>query len=192
MGIRLAAEPPHFSDLHLALVQPDTGESTIINLNQYVMEKLRNQLSLYQVSEITVSYFPKFKASERPLIMGAKSAYEILMATWDQGKIQYVEQFKVIFLSRGNRVLGIFEASTGGVAGTIADPKVIFGAALKCNSSSIVLAHNHPSAALKPSQADINMTRKLAAAGQLLDMPVLDHIIVTAEGYFSFADEGLL
>lgn len=96
------------------------------------MEKLQNQLSLCHVSEITVSHFSKFKASERPLIMGAKGAYEVLMITWDQGKIQYVEQFKIIFLSRGNRVLGIFEASTGGVAGTIADPKVIFGAALKC------------------------------------------------------------
>lgn len=99
------------------------------------------------------------------------------MATWDQGKIQYVEQFKIIFLSRGNRVLGNFEASSGGVSGTVADPKLIFGAAFKCNSSSIVLAPKHPLAALKPSQADIGMTRKLVWAGQLLDMPILDHVI---------------
>ncbi|KAA8480100.1 DNA repair protein RadC [Arcticibacter tournemirensis] len=156
------------------------------------MEKRRNQLALYQVAEIQVSYFPKFKASERPVITGAKSAFEILMANWDQGKIQYVEQFKVILLSRGNRVLGIFEASTGGVSGTIADPKVIFGAALKANCSSVIISHNHPSSSLKPSQADINLTRKLASAGEMLDMPVLDHIIVTADGFFSFADEGLL
>lgn len=156
------------------------------------MEKHRNQLALYQVAEVKVSYVPKFKASERPVITGAKNAFEILMANWDQGKIQYVEQFKVILLSRGNRVLGILEASTGGVSGTIADPKVIFGAALKANCSAIIISHNHPSSSLKPSQADINLTRKLTSAGQMLDMPVLDHIIVTADGFFSFADEGLL
>ena len=78
------------------------------------------------------------------------------------------------------------------MAGTIADPKVIFMAAIKSAASGIVLAHNHPSANLKPSQADINLTRKLKSGGDLLDLAVLDHLIISSEGFYSFADEGLL
>jgi DNA repair protein RadC len=78
------------------------------------------------------------------------------------------------------------------MAGTIADPKIVFTAALKSAASSIVLCHNHPSGALSPSQADINLTRKLKSAGEFLDIAVVDHIILTSESYFSFADEGLI
>jgi DNA repair protein RadC len=78
------------------------------------------------------------------------------------------------------------------MAGTIADPKVIFSAALKACASSIILSHNHPSGNLKPSNADIQLTKKIVNAGNLLDIAVLDHVIVSAEGYYSFADEGLL
>lgn len=156
------------------------------------MEKLQNQISLFQVSEIEVSYRPKFKASERPRITCSKDIYEVLYYNWDMNRLEYVEQFKVIFLNRGNRVIGIYEVSTGGMARTIADPKVIFSAALKCCASSIILSHNHPSGNLKPSQADINLTRKIKNGGELLDITVLDHLIISAEGYYSFADEGLL
>lgn len=156
------------------------------------MEKLKKSSSLYRISEISVSYHPEFKATERPFIHGAKSAFQILCENWDHGKIQYVEQFKVILLNRRNYVLGIYEVSTGGVVGTIADPKVIYAAALKSNSSSIILSHNHPSSILTPSEADLSLTRKLVAAGQLLDIAVLDHLIISPDNYFSFADEGLL
>jgi DNA repair protein RadC len=98
----------------------------------------------------------------------------------------------VILLNRANKVLGICEVSTGGVAGTVADPKVIFAAALKALASSIILSHNHPSGNLAPSQADIELTHKLKAAGRFLELPILDHIIMTSEGYYSFADEGVL
>lgn len=100
--------------------------------------------------------------------------------------------FQIILLNRANRVLGIVPISVGGTAGTVADPKVIFVSALKCNASSVILCHNHPSGNLKPSQADIELTRKLKAAGQFLDLPVLDHIILTKDAYFSFADEGMM
>jgi DNA repair protein RadC len=89
-------------------------------------------------------------------------------------------------------VLGISEISTGGFAGTVADPKVIFSIALKACASSIILSHNHPSGNLKPSQADLNLTRKIKSGGELLDIAVLDHIILTSDSYFSFADEGIL
>ncbi|EOR96256.1 DNA repair protein RadC [Arcticibacter svalbardensis MN12-7] len=156
------------------------------------MEKLKNQLSLFQVSEIAISYTPKFKASERPAIGSSKDAYTIFVQNWDAGKMEYIEEFKVLFLNRANKVLGIFNVSTGGVAGTVADPKVIFGAALKANASSVILAHNHPSGSFRPSQADLNLTRKLIQAAGFLDMSVLDHLIITSEGFISFADEGLL
>ncbi|WP_317168263.1 JAB domain-containing protein [Pontibacter pamirensis] len=103
-----------------------------------------------------------------------------------------MEQFKVMLLNRANKVLGIYETSTGGVAGTVADPKLIFVAALKACASSIVLCHNHPSGNLKPSAADLQLTKKIKQGGELLDIAVLDHIILTSESYYSLADEGLL
>jgi DNA repair protein RadC len=137
-------------------------------------------------------YKSKVKASNRPQIKSSKDAYDVLLKTWDENKIEFVEQFKVLFLNRGNKVLGIFDVSTGGVSGTVADPKIIFVAALKANCSSIVISHNHPSGNLKPSRQDEELTQKIKQAGQLLDIRLLDHVIVCNEGFYSFADEGLL
>lgn len=156
------------------------------------MEKLQNQISLFQVSEINVTYKPKFKASERPKIASSKDVYNILIQNWNMNKMELLEQFKILLLNRANKVLGIYEVSSGGIAGTVADPKLIFSAALKGCASSIILSHNHPSGNLTPSQADIRLTEKLIAAGNFLDIAILDHIIMTSEGYISFADEGLL
>ncbi len=151
------------------------------------METLKNQ-----IAEITVSYLPKVKASERPTVASSKDVYNLFLHNWDNTRIEMIEQFKIMLLNRANKVLGIFTVSTGGVSGTIADPKVIFSTALKGNASSIMLAHNHPSGNLKPSDVDRQLTNKLIQAGKLLDISVLDHLIITAEGYLSFADEGLI
>ena len=97
-----------------------------------------------------------------------------------------------MLLNRANKVIGIYEVSSGGMSGTVADPKLIFSAALKSCATSMVLSHNHPSGNLKPSNADLRLTSKIKAGGELLDIDVLDHIILTSEGYFSFADEGLI
>ena len=132
------------------------------------------------------------KPSERPLVQSSRACYELLKLTWDENKIEFVEQFKVVLLNRAQRVLGIYELSTGGVTGTVADPKLVFIAALKANACNIILTHNHPSGNLKPSRADEELTKKIATAGMYLDIKVSDHIIVTNEGYYSFADEGLL
>ena len=146
----------------------------------------------HQVAEIQLTYKPKVKPSDRPRISSSKDAFEILIRNWDDSKIYFVEQFKVVLLNRANKVLGIYEASTGGISGTVADPKLIFAAALKTNASSIILSHNHPSGNLQPSQQDITLTRNLKEAGKFLELPVLDHLIVTGDGYYSFADEGLV
>jgi len=124
-------------------------------------------------------------------VCGSRDTYEVLMRIWSS-KIDHVEEFMVLCLNRANRVLGWAKISQGGLSGTVADPKVIFQVALKSNSSSMILAHNHPSGNLHPSEADIQLTRKMKEAGILLDLPVLDHIIISSEGYYSFADEGLL
>nr|WP_294896035.1 DNA repair protein RadC [uncultured Pedobacter sp.] len=102
------------------------------------------------------------------------------------------EEFWVVMLSRNNKVIGKVLISKGGMSATIADPKIIFKAALEHNAANIVLAHNHPSGNLKPSQADLSLTKKLKAGAQSLDIGVMDHLIFAGEGYFSFADEGYL
>lgn len=144
------------------------------------------------VTEIELTYKSKVKASSRRKINSSKDAADIFIETWDKGKIELVEQFKVLLLNRANRVLGILELSSGGLTGTIADPRLIFVAALKAGAVAIAISHNHPSSNLKPSQADEELTQKIKHAGLLLDIRLLDHIIVTNEGYFSFADEGLI
>ncbi|MGI4727105.1 MAG: RadC family protein [Janthinobacterium lividum] len=102
------------------------------------------------------------------------------------------EEFWIILMNRANKVLSRHLISKGGQAGTIADPKIIFQTALENHAASVILAHNHPSGNLKPSQADLDLTKKLRNAGQMLDILVPDHLIFTDTHYFSFADEGLM
>ncbi|CAM4212052.1 DNA repair protein radc [Pedobacter westerhofensis] len=154
--------------------------------------KAQIQNSLFMVSEIKVSYQPKFKACERPKVTQSKDAYNILFHNWDQGRIEMNEQFFILLLNRANNVMGMAEISSGGFSGTLVDPKLVFGIALKSCASSIILCHNHPSGNLKPSEADLTMTKRLVEAGKLLDLMILDHIILTKRDYFSFGDEGLL
>jgi DNA repair protein RadC len=102
------------------------------------------------------------------------------------------EEFKVLLLNRGNKVIGIYEASAGGLTGTVADPRLILAAAIKSLAVSIILSHNHPSGNLKPSRADEELTQKIKVAANYHDIKVIDHIIITSEAYYSFAEEGLL
>lgn len=101
------------------------------------------------------------------------------------------EEFWVLLLNRANQVVRPVQISQGGVSGTVVDPKMIFKVAIEHLASSIILAHNHPSGNLTPSQADKDITAKVKQAGKILDLPVLDHLIVTDSAYFSFADEGI-
>lgn len=145
-----------------------------------------------EIPLIKLTYKPKTKPSLLPKISTSKEAHDVLLTNWDCSTIEFVEQFKVLLLNRANRVIGIFDLSTGGTNGTVAEPKLVFASSILMNASSIILAHNHPSGNLKPSAADIDLTRKMKEAGKLLDIPVLDHLIMTHEGYYSFADEGVI
>jgi DNA repair protein RadC len=102
------------------------------------------------------------------------------------------EAFWIVLLNRANRVIKKQQISQGGVAGTVADPKIIFKIALEELASGVILAHNHPSGNLTASQADIDLTKKLKESGKLLEIQVLDHLIIAGKKYYSFADEGLM
>ena len=124
-------------------------------------------------------------------LKSSDDANEVLRIIWNDA-MQHHETFYILLINRANRILGWYKASEGGTAGTVADPRMIFSVALKCNACSIILAHNHPSGNTKPSESDITLTRNFVQAGKLLQINVLDHLILTSETYFSFADEGLI
>ena len=122
-------------------------------------------------------------------IQSSQDAYDVISPDLLD---QPIEQFWIITLNRSNHVIQKRVISQGGVSGTVADPKVIFKQALDDLASGIILIHNHPSGNLNPSHADRQLTRKMVEAGKMIEIPVLDHIIFTDSGYFSFADEGEL
>ena len=153
------------------------------------MEKHLIQLA---ATEVRLVYKTKVKPSDRVQLNDSAATYKFLMTTWDQNKLELQEQFKVILMNNKNRVLGLYELSTGGVTGTVADPKLIFMAALKANANTIIVAHNHPSGDPHPSIRDKNLTKKVTQAGRLLDINVHDHIVITRHFYYSFADNGLM
>lgn len=143
------------------------------------------------LNEIQVSYqrnYPKKK------VTSPRAAEEICRLAFSStgDNLQLRESFFIVLLNRANHVIGYYRLSQGGITGTVADIRLAFSIALKCLSSGMILTHSHPSGNLKPSHADISLTRKFKDVGQLLEIPILDHIILTDEGYYSFADEGLL
>lgn len=144
------------------------------------------------VSEVELVYKTRVKASERLQIKSSKEAHNLLRSTWDEGKIEYFEQFKILFLNHSLKVLGLYEMSSGGITGTIVDIRMIFSAALKANATNFMIAHNHPSGNTTPSEVDKAMTKKIKQAGELLDIKLLDHLIITSESYYSFIDDGAL
>jgi len=147
---------------------------------------------VFKVSEIEISYRPAFKLSEKPKVTSSRIAYAIFDQSWDRNRIELLEEFKVMLLNRQNRVLGVLNVAQGGLSEVMVDPKVIYSAALRACASGIILSHNHPSSELKPSDADIKLTRRLSEGAKLLGIEVLDHIIISAYGFYSFMDEGMM
>ncbi|WP_313491940.1 MULTISPECIES: JAB domain-containing protein [Sphingobacterium] len=156
------------------------------------MEKRNEIFDINCVAEVDLIYNNPVKPSLRPKINSARQAYELFIENWDMGKIELQEHFKIMFLNRGGKALGIYTLSAGGMHGTVVDNKLLFAAALKANACKIILAHNHPSGSLQPSSADIEITRGIVAAGKLLDIKVNDHLIITRDEYFSFSDNGYI
>ncbi|MBL4703204.1 MAG: JAB domain-containing protein [Flavobacteriales bacterium] len=137
--------------------------------------------AIYQDSEfITPSQIRSSKDSAKYL----KTVFPV--------QLDHKEAFVSLYLNRANKVIGYSVISIGGISGTVVDLKLLFQSALICNASAIIMCHNHPSGNLNPSNADINLTNKAVKGGQFLDLPVLDHIILTTNSYYSFADDGLI
>lgn len=127
------------------------------------------------------------QAKEKPKISGSRDVFDIMHPIL--ADLPY-EEFWILLLNRANKVMSIQKISQGGVAGTVMDSKIIMKAAIDSLASSIILCHNHPSGNIMPSQQDKNITQKVKQAGVIMDIPILDHIIVTETGFYSFADEG--
>jgi DNA repair protein RadC len=148
--------------------------------------------NILKAPEITVHYHPKI--TKRPFICFAIDAYALFLDFFPKNSIELQERVVVMYLNQSKKVLGIYLVSVGGLTNVVTDIRLIFSVALKTAATSIIIAHNHPSGSLKPSQNDIDFTKKVIDAGQLLDIKVLDHIII-APGklkFYSFSREGLI
>jgi DNA repair protein RadC len=204
---------PVLSDAELVAILLGTGTSTVsaVELAKRVLQTVDN--NLHELGRLSVKDLMKVKgigeakaisiiaalelgrrrrdteAEEKPRVSGSGDCFNILRAHMQD--LQH-EEFWIILLNRANRVIKKHQISQGGVAGTVADPKIIFKIAISELASGIILAHNHPSGNLTASQADIDLTKKIREAGKLLEIQVLDHLIVAGQKYFSFADEGML
>lgn len=145
---------------------------------------------LTEVAEIKVSYStiqtPKIK------IPSVNKAYEVLLGLWDADTIELQEEFKILLLNRSNEVLGIYPLSKGGITGTVVDVRLIFAVALKCSATGIILCHNHPSGNLNPSDNDISLTRSIRKCSEFLQINLIDHLIISKLGFYSFSNEGKL
>ena len=148
---------------------------------------------MQQVSELTISYKPKVKATERYTIRYSQDVYKLLMEqAFNDDTLEYKEYFKLILLNKGNKVLGVTTISEGGIDGTVVDVRLIMQTALLAHSSSIILAHNHPAGGLTPSSYDDEVTKKIKEAAKVMDIKLYDHLIVSRHYYYSYADEGRL
>jgi len=199
------------AELIAILIGSGTKDESAVDLSKRILGSVDN--NLIELARLSVKELEKFKGIgeakaisivaalelgnrrrgaevlERKKLQSSNDAFEIMQM--HIGDAQY-EQFVVLMLNRANHIIRVINISEGGISGTVADPKKIFKLALENNASGIILGHNHPSGNLKPSDADIKLTRKIKEAGLLLEISVLDHIIVGVEKYYSFADEGMM
>lgn len=199
------------AELIAILIRSGTTKESALDLAKRVLATSGNDL--YRLGRMGVADLTRFKGmgeakaisivaalelgrrrralepAERELVATSAVAHELLRPML--GDLPH-EEFWLLFMDRGNRLLDRCRVSRGGLHGTVADPKVIFKEALDRRASSVVLGHNHPSGQLRPSEEDITLTRKLVEGGRLLEITVQDHLIVTSGGYFSFADHGMM
>lgn len=148
-------------------------------------------IAAYPIPEFTLS-FRSNAGDQRVKIDGSRSAAEVFRRVFNADTIEWHESMIVLCLNRANEVIGMYKLSSGGVSGTVADPRMMFQTALLSNASSIILAHNHPSGNLKASESDIQLTKRVRDGGKLLEIQLLDHLIITATSHYSMADEGVI
>lgn len=201
------------SDAELLAILLGSGsrEESAVSLSKRILQSADNNLQ--QLGRQTLSDLMKFKGVgmakavtitaalelgrrrqaagfvERPVVRCSRDAYlAIAPALMDHQH----EEFWLLLLNKANKITGKVKMSSGGTDATVVDLKMIFRKAIEGQASAIIVCHNHPSGQLRPSQADLDLTKKIKASGQLLSVPLLDHLIIGDGGYYSFADEGVL
>lgn len=153
--------------------------------------KTQIETNSLKACEVTLTYKTNVKPSERSKISSSKDAYELLTNRfYSKDTIEHKEIVKAILLNKANKVLGVINVSEGGIDSSIIDCRLVLQAAILANATSLILTHNHPSGNVNPSECDNKMTFELKKACDFMQICLLDHIIVTKEQYFSFADEG--
>lgn len=150
-------------------------------MNQQI-DKLNEVLLVYTRPPIT----------QTPKVESSQEASELFRLYYPKGSIDYKEFFFVMYLNQSNNVLAVSKVSEGGITGTVVDIRIILQQALLLHATSTIVCHNHPSGNLSPSECDRRLTKKLVEAGRTMDISVIDHIILTSESYYSFADNGIL
>jgi DNA repair protein RadC len=137
---------------------------------------------------------PKYILTEKPRakVSSSKDAFNIIKDHFDLDTINYQEQVVVLYLNRANNTVGIQKLSSGAISGCLIDGRIIFTMALQTGASGIIIAHNHPSGSLMPSQSDITITDKLKKFGKLINISLLDHLIINESDYLSLVDEGTI
>lgn len=149
-------------------------------------------IGAFLAGEVKLTYANKIKKADRSKISSSDKAVQLLRNIFTEDTIELREQFAFILLNRANEVIGWYNLSVGSISGTVADVRYIVQCAILANASGVILAHNHPSGALQPSQSDITLTDKIKNACLLFDINVLDHVIVTTDSFYSFADNSKL
>ena len=199
------------AELLAILIGSGSRNETAVDLCKKILA--RSEFSLNELGKLSVGQLMEFKgigtakavtivaalelgrrrrtedALEKKKISSSSSVFELMQPII--GELPH-EEFWIIYLNNSNKVIDRFQLSKGGITGTLVDVRLALKKALELGATSIILAHNHPSGALHPSNADKQLTQKLKTAGESLDIKILDHLIVTEKSYFSFADEGLL
>jgi DNA repair protein RadC len=199
------------AELIAILIGSGSRDETAVELSKRILSSVSNNLN--QLGKTSIVDLQKFKGIGEGKAISIAAALELGRRRKDSDPVKRVkitgssvvydymrevmddlphEEFWVLLLNRGNQILEKVNISKGGVSQTVVDAKIVFKMAIDRLASSIILCHNHPSGNLKPSEADIQLTKKLKEAGRILDLPILDHLIFADNTYFSFADEGLL
>jgi DNA repair protein RadC len=199
------------AELIAILIGSGTRELSAVDLSKLILHSVGNNLN--ELAKLSINDLMKFKGVGDAKAISIAAALELgrrrkesevlkkakIVSSGDayQAIRPYLldlshEQFWVLLLNRANELIRPIQVSIGGVAGTVADPKIIFKSAIEYLASAIILVHNHPSGNLTPSQADLDLTKRVKEAGRLLDIPILDHLIFGDNGYYSFADKGIL
>jgi DNA repair protein RadC len=199
------------AELIAILISSGNSEETAVELSQRILKHADN--NLHQLSRMNVKELMEFKGIGEAKALAIAAALELgrrrketegkkgdrIISSKEAVDIfqpllgdNLHEEFWILFLNRANHVISKKQISSGGMAGTVVDSKIIFKNALDEKASSIILCHNHPSGNIQPSEEDKKLTKKIIEAGKVLEIAVLDHVIVSHSGYFSFADEGLM